>query len=328
MRRAPSRWWFPLFPVVVLFGGVELGLRGWGAWVRAQAGARSGASGAVVIAVGDSFTYGHGVGRDAPWPAVLPAAVAAVGGGPIQVENLGVPGSTPLGAARRLAQRLAAPGPVDVVLVQVGMNPDEEPAALAPRWDRGGVRLLLRRSALYRALVQVVARQRAAASTALQGPVDAQMQRPRPGLVETPAEAAASARRAQEALQAALLVVRDLADARGARLFAVGYAFPLSLRSSGPFTGGAAHILLRDAAGAVGVPHIDVQEVYDAQPVDGPSLVIDGATAPRPGLTSAPTGAPEVLDPRASGQTMHPNEAGHAIYADTIARALLDAGAL
>ncbi len=328
MRRAPARWWFPFLPLLLLGGVGECGLRGWGAWVRAQAGARAGVEGPVVLAVGDSFTYGHGVARDEPWPALLPATLEARGAGPVQVENLGQPGSTPLGVARRLARRLAVAGPVDLILVQAGMNADDAPAAPHARWDRGALRLLLRRSALYRALVQVVARQRAAASAALQGPVDAPQQRSQPGLIETPAAAAASRRRAHDALVGALLVCRDLADARGARLFAVGYAFPAHLRADGAFTGGTAHALLRDAAADAGVPHIDVQRHYDALPAGGPSLLIDGATAPRPGLVAPASGAPEVLDPRASGQTMHPNAAGHAEYAAAITAALLDAGAL
>jgi len=72
-----------------------------------------------IVALGDSLTSGHGIGRDLAFPAVLQEKLAAAGFD-YQMVNAGVSGDTSTGALRRLSRALD--GDVRVLIVSVGAN--------------------------------------------------------------------------------------------------------------------------------------------------------------------------------------------------------------
>lgn len=72
-------------------------------------------SGARVLALGDSLTFGHGAAPDQAWPVLLAQLTGW------QVDNEGVNGDTSAGALQRLEALLAA-NRYDAVLVAIGGN--------------------------------------------------------------------------------------------------------------------------------------------------------------------------------------------------------------
>jgi len=75
-----------------------------------------------ILALGDSTTFGYGVGAEEAWPAVLERLLAqAPGAPPVEVLNLGIPGYDTLNEAARLAGRGLALDP-DLALVGYCLN--------------------------------------------------------------------------------------------------------------------------------------------------------------------------------------------------------------
>jgi acyl-CoA thioesterase-1 len=72
-----------------------------------------------IVALGDSLTSGHGIGRDLAFPAVLQEKLAAAGFN-YEMINAGVSGDTSTGALRRLPRALD--GDVRVLIVSIGAN--------------------------------------------------------------------------------------------------------------------------------------------------------------------------------------------------------------
>lgn len=72
-------------------------------------------TGARVLALGDSLTFGHGAAPDQAWPVLLAQLTGW------QVDNEGVNGDTSAGALQRLEALLAA-NRYDAVLVAIGGN--------------------------------------------------------------------------------------------------------------------------------------------------------------------------------------------------------------
>ena len=74
-----------------------------------------------VVAHGDSFTQGYGVEEDEAYPRLLETRLAARAGVPVQVVNLGVPGTSPRDQASHLRDPGLAYEP-DLVLISVMAN--------------------------------------------------------------------------------------------------------------------------------------------------------------------------------------------------------------
>jgi len=109
-----------------------------------------------VLALGDSHTFGYGVGADDAWPAMLATMLARV-----TVANGGVAGSAVEGMEAWLPEALDAAHPHVVVLAVTpwSLRDDPEPAEqheLDPRWPRA--ESWLRRASSYSAVVDQVSR--------------------------------------------------------------------------------------------------------------------------------------------------------------------------
>src|SRR5262249_41613346 len=87
--------------------------------VSAWPGATGAPSAPRIVALGDSLTSGHGIGRELAFPAVLQEKLTAAGFD-FQVVNAGVSGDTSTGALRRLSRALD--GDVRVLIVSIGAN--------------------------------------------------------------------------------------------------------------------------------------------------------------------------------------------------------------
>ena len=72
-----------------------------------------------IVAIGDSLTSGHGIGKELAYPAVLQEKLAA-SGFDYELVNAGVSGDTSTGALRRLSRALD--GDVRVLVVAIGAN--------------------------------------------------------------------------------------------------------------------------------------------------------------------------------------------------------------
>lgn len=298
--------------LVAVLGAVEGGARVAGRVIVARHRAAAGDDGAAtILCVGDSWTYGHGVAPADAWPARLGAAIRAAGGGDERVRNLGKPGGSAMVAARELAAAFAAGARPERVLVLVGMNPDPPGGGSA---DPGALRALrpwLSGFASYRLLTQAVWRARLAAPDAV-GEVTIV-----PGLVESKEAGARFAREQARALQRGLARLDEIAGAHGAEVVVLNYALPPVLLDDPAFHGGTVNTRLAEAADALRLPLVDVQAAYVARGVKGPEVTIHGAA----GLVPRVVGGASALagDPRAAGYELHPNAAGHAIYAETVA---------
>lgn len=89
---------------------------------------------AVVLAVGDSYTFGWGVPREAAWPARLEARLRS-GGRAVRVLNGGVPGYNLRQIRKRASQLVAAVKPD---LLVVGVFPEGKSRLLVPFTVVGG----------------------------------------------------------------------------------------------------------------------------------------------------------------------------------------------
>jgi acyl-CoA thioesterase-1 len=87
--------------------------------VPAQSEVRRPSSLPRIVALGDSLTSGHGIGRDLAFPAVLQDKLAAAGFD-FEIVNAGISGDTSTGALRRLSRALG--GDVRVLIVAIGAN--------------------------------------------------------------------------------------------------------------------------------------------------------------------------------------------------------------
>lgn len=296
-----------LVPLVVLLLLAEGGLRLWGLGSRLlREGRRSGSSGELVLAFGDSWTWGHGVERGEAWPDRLPE-VARARGRALRVENHGVPGSSAFDAGRLLQARLAQGEVPAIVLVQVGMNPDPSapeagPGSGDPSADlRASERA--RRLALVRLLDQLAARRRLLADALLRGEVEAKPFNVVPGLVEPPEQAALREQKDLLRTRQGLARLADLAHGAGAEFRVVSYAFPSTLARDPRFGPASLQRKVRQACAELGLVLIDVQAAYDAS-----------------GLGEA-----ELLQGQAQrGQlwSLHPNARGHALFAEAVAASL------
>ncbi|MBM4389753.1 MAG: SGNH/GDSL hydrolase family protein [Deltaproteobacteria bacterium] len=313
-----------LFALVTLVGVLalaEVGARTYGGVVRAMSreGSSTGAGGLAVVCVGDSWVNGYGVRPGESWPAVLASAVAAAGGPPITVENLGASGTNPLEAAQALARRVESAGPIDLVFALVGMNPGLEYPGEA---RAGGVlraaRPYLSHSAVYRLLTQVVWRAELGADAVLAGSVQGTYRHVKGGLVESREEAARHEQLESERLATDVARMDALATIAGGSLVLLNYALPPILLADPNFVAPVVNRRIEVAATQNAVPLIDMQAEYLRRGVQGPEVVIGGAAGLRPSLPGGRAGASG--DARSGGYELHPNVQGHAIYADAVAR--------
>jgi acyl-CoA thioesterase-1 len=110
----------------------------------------SGASEAVVVALGDSLTAGFGLSPEEAWPALIDARLRREGS-PYRMVNAGVSGDTSAGGLRRVDWVLRTQPEIAVVALGAndglrGQPPAETRANLAAiveRLQRAGVRVLL-----------------------------------------------------------------------------------------------------------------------------------------------------------------------------------------
>jgi len=175
---------FVLLPAVLLLAGVELSALVVGAWTREarrpvasrdlptyrypRAGDPGDTDALQIVAVGDSWTWGHAVPPEDAYPAQLERMLREAGRD-VQVSNLGEPGATPLRSAQLLRVWLDQ-HPADLVVVLTGRNA-QRGAAL----DGGEVswaRKWLRKLASYRLVVQLVARGQVQADEVLERRTD------------------------------------------------------------------------------------------------------------------------------------------------------------
>jgi hypothetical protein len=87
-----------------------------------------------ILALGDSFTYGWGVGDSEAWPAVVERTLAE-SGRPVEVLNCGCPGAG-VDAYAEVAERLLPVARPDVVLVAVLQGIDLKLLNIGPTTDR------------------------------------------------------------------------------------------------------------------------------------------------------------------------------------------------
>lgn len=80
------------------------------------------AAGTRIVAIGDSFTYGWGVGVEQSWPKVLEASLRERGYD-VEVANLGQPGASPVVYARTAIKAIPLLKP-DIVIVAVTQGDD------------------------------------------------------------------------------------------------------------------------------------------------------------------------------------------------------------
>jgi acyl-CoA thioesterase-1 len=104
-------------------------------------------AGAVVVALGDSLTWGTGATPETSYPAVLAGLTGW------QVVNAGVPGDTSAGALARLAALLQAHAP-RLVIVSIGGN--DFLRRLPPAQTRANIRAICREAAAGGAQVLLV----------------------------------------------------------------------------------------------------------------------------------------------------------------------------
>lgn len=93
----------------------RLGFRDREFTLRKEAGTR-------ILAIGDSFTYGWGVGVEQSWPKVLEASLRG-SGYDVEVANLGQPGASPAAYAQTAAKSIPLLRP-DLVIVGVTQGDD------------------------------------------------------------------------------------------------------------------------------------------------------------------------------------------------------------
>ena len=109
---------------LVGLAAVEVGLQAvaYWLWSTRDTASTAGGDGRVVLAVGDSFTFGLGASdRAASYPAVLGELLRARDGTDASVVNAGVPGNRTVDVAARLDHLLQLHAPDDVLLL-VGYN--------------------------------------------------------------------------------------------------------------------------------------------------------------------------------------------------------------
>ncbi len=153
---------------ILLLALLEIVLRAGVALIAERS--RGGAAGgrATILCVGDSFTFGIGVGRDEKYPALLARRLEArAGEGSYRVVNLGRPGTSSGYVLASLDKWLRRYRPAAVVLMTGWNCNDHDFAQLREREGRDGglaharVALLLNRLATWRLAKYALARLRA-----------------------------------------------------------------------------------------------------------------------------------------------------------------------
>jgi len=216
----------------------RLGLRG--PELRAPRPARR------ILCLGDSITFGYGVGDDETYPAALGRALAAQG---VEVVNGGVTGYTSH-QVRRLVGRLATALRPEVIVVCIGWNDRTRREATDREYQRrltgsGALERLAEPLYLYRAMAALYATAR------------------RPAAGEARRHPRVPPQEYRENLDA---IVRSARQA-GAR--PVFLALPHRSRIEGPALEPAYPATLRAAAEALAVPLLDVGVLGDAAPPEG-----------------------------------------------------------
>jgi hypothetical protein len=87
-----------------------------------------------IIAIGDSFTFGHGVNVNQAWPKLLEARLRAAGYD-LEIANLGRPGNSPRGYATVAEKAIPLLKP-DLVIIAVLQGDDLAQMAPPPQPDR------------------------------------------------------------------------------------------------------------------------------------------------------------------------------------------------
>ena len=250
MRADPDLFWAPKPGYRGEFQGQpvtinSLGLRG--PEPRERRGARR------VLCLGDSITFGYGVGDDHTYPASLERRLAGQG---IEVVNGGVTGYTSHQASRLLAQIGPALRP-DVVTACIGWNDatlrhaTDREYARRLRWAQRTARLA-DHMFLYRAMSNLYAR----------------------NLAPAPAAARDTPRVPPDEYRANLAAIARDARALGARVAFIG--LPHRSGPGEPAPDLTYPRLLAETAAALGVPLLDVGVLaWDASPDGNEALFID-----------------------------------------------------
>lgn len=225
-----------------------------------------------ILALGDSNTYGFGVGRDRAYPAVLERLWnERLGKGTVQVFNLGFPGTNSSQIATQVARLLTAFRP-HVVTVMVGANdpwtvpvPVEQELSLGDRIQQ----FLWRASRVYRLLYMAF---RSWENTKLElevqddrsvahGSAEARYGRHRFHLGHTMAKSAPPDW--QVRLETNLKQIAERVRASGAQLYFVTYP------SESHFFYSYANGVMRRIAAETGAPLVDVALQMPADCTDG-----------------------------------------------------------
>ena len=199
-----------------------------------------------LLCVGDSITFGYGVGDDQTYPAALGRALAARD---VEVVNGGVTGYTSH-QVRKLLERVAPPLRPDVVVVCIGWNDRTLRLATDREYDRR-LRVAARLDGLadhlylYRALSSLYRDAHAPGAPAARD-------RPRVPIAD---------------YRDNLAAIVQQARAGGGQ--AVFLALPHRSRFEGPPLDPAYPQALRESAGALAVPLLDVGVLGDGAPREG-----------------------------------------------------------
>jgi lysophospholipase L1-like esterase len=308
-RNGPSRVWLVALGLVLGVLLVEVALQTGALALRhgGRAADTAKTSRRRIVAVGDSNTYGLFVKREQAYPKVFEARWnTRAGAPPVEVLNLGFPG-TNSSAARNILRRALAIVHPDVVMVMVGANDFwTEPALLeAVGWRDALASWLWRYSRVYRLLFMM---RRTWDTRAVAVTDQWSGLRGGSGVAHVGGEAIEVRYRARtpsevEADGVWAYLAPNLrgmiADARAAGAEIVLLTFPVEADALGY---GTASRIIREVAAGEGVPLVDVAAVFTR------------VCGVRPPLT-----CPEVLPDH------HPSAAGHERIADLLVEALLPA---
>lgn len=243
---------------VALVVAVELGLRGLGGlaggWQGLRAGVSTGA-GPVVVMVGDSVTQGVPGPREEGWPTAFSERSGA------RVINLGAAGRGVDWIVADLDRRAPALPP-DVVAVYAMVGPNdcaylEDLASIhLPEAPTGlaAVRARLRKLALYRVLLQVVARAR---------PTPGEVT----GAVQPPPRGSKQSAHCREKVSSGIEALAARARRFDSELVVVAYPVPVRKDSPGLRVNRFVDSLLGDAAERGGHRFIDTRPCFENAPL-------------------------------------------------------------